>query len=76
MVMKKNQEPLFEGATAPVEMRNSCVAGGKARRVGDIVEVGQKEYFYLTTKGHAIPHLGEPAVKARAKTRGKKGARD
>lgn len=72
MVMKKNQDPLFTTPTAPIEMKNSCVAGGKARRKGDIVEVNEREFRYLVSKGHAIPHLGEAKIKAEPKTRKKR----
>ena len=74
MVMTKSQEPAFTAPKAPVEMKRSVVAGGKPRRVGDVVEVNEREFVYLTNKGHAIPHLGEPVVKAKTKKRSKKSA--
>jgi hypothetical protein len=73
MVMTTEKKPLFEQPTKPVEMKRNCVAAKRPRRIGDIVEVAEKEYRFLTETGAAIPHLGEPVAKKRS-TRRKKSA--
>ena len=71
MVMTKNQEPLFTTPTAKAEMTRSCVAAGKPRKKGEIVELTEKEFRYMLNVGDIIPHLGEPTVKKRKKRAGK-----
>lgn len=77
MLTQKHGKVEWSVPTKPVKMQKNCVAGGKPRKVGDVVEVAQKEYSYLTVTKAAIPHveevvdLGEPVVRKR-KTRKKK----
>ena len=73
MVMTtKGNAPQFDESTKPVEMKRAVVAMGKPRRVGEIVEVNAKDFYALTVRGYAIPHLGEPVVKASKKRKAKR----
>ena len=74
MVMTTAKDAEWEVPTKPVEMKRNCVAAGAPRKIGDIVEVNQREFKYMVEKGHAIPHLGEAAVKK--KTTRKKASKD
>lgn len=77
MVMKTDKVQ-WQEATQPVKMLRNCIAAGASRKIGDIVEVNQKEHFLLTTKGWAEvvkvveKDLGEPVAKKKRKTRKKK----
>lgn len=73
MVMTVTKDRAFTEATRPVEMKRSCVAAGKPRKTGDVVEVNEKDFVYLTNTGAAIPHLGE-AKSTKRSTRKKKDA--
>lgn len=62
MLTQKHGKVNWEVPTKPVKMNKSCVAGGKPRKVGDVVELAQKEYTYLVATGAAVAYKAEKPV--------------